>query len=170
VQIPDEDYFKQIKEICEKNNILFIADEVITGFGRTGKYFGIEHFDVVPDIMTIAKGVTSGYAALGGVVINEDIHKDLIYLSDEQFYHGYTYSGHPTSSVIASKNIEIIERENLIENARVMGEIMLEGFKYLQEKHDIVGEVRTIGLMGAIEIVKDKETNARFENPLVPHI
>ncbi|VEF47108.1 aminotransferase [Bacillus freudenreichii] len=170
VIMPPKDYFKEIKSICEENNILFIADEVITGFGRTGTYFGVEQFGIVPDIMSVAKGITSGYAALGGVIISEKIHQDLIDLSDGLFMHGYTYSGHPTACAVALKNIEIIESEGLIDNSKAMGEKMLEGFKRIQAKHEIVGEVRGLGLMGAIEIVEDKETGKRFAEPLAPSI
>lgn len=170
VIMPPANYFNEIKSICEENNILFIADEVITGFGRTGTYFGVEQFGIIPDVMSVAKGITSGYAALGGVIISEKIHQDLIDLSEGLFLHGYTYSGHPTACAVALKNIEIIENEGLIGNSKAMGEKMLEGFKRIQEKHEIVGEVRGMGLMGAIEIVKDKETNERFDNPLAPSI
>ncbi|RST74144.1 aspartate aminotransferase family protein [Siminovitchia acidinfaciens] len=170
VHLPPQDYFKEIKAICEQYNILFIADEVITGFGRTGTYFGVEQFGIVPDLMSVAKGITSGYAALGGVIISSKIHNDLIELSDGLFMHGYTYSGHPTACAIALKNIEIIEREGLVNNSKVMGEEMLDGFKWLQQEHEIIGEVRGLGLMGAIEIVKDKKTNERFNEPFAPKI
>jgi adenosylmethionine-8-amino-7-oxononanoate aminotransferase len=168
VHVPPEDYFKECKSVCDKYGILFIADEVITGFGRTGKYFGMEHFGVIPDIMIIAKGVTSGYAQLGGVVISKKIHEDLIELSTDTFLHGYTYSGHPTACAVALRNIQVIEEENLIENARLMGEEMLKGFKWIQQEQNIVGEVRGLGLLGAIELGKDKSTNERFNNPLAP--
>ncbi|MFD1707899.1 aspartate aminotransferase family protein [Siminovitchia sediminis] len=168
VHFPPKDYFKEIKSICEENDILFIADEVITGFGRTGTFFGVEQFGIIPDIMSVAKGITSGYAALGGVIISEKIHQDLIDLSDGLFMHGYTYSGHPTACAVALKNIEIIEREDLVANSKAMGEEMLAGFKWLQQEHDIVGEVRALGLMGAIEIFR--EGNERFAEPLSPKI
>lgn len=161
-------YFKEIRKICDEYNILFIADEVITGFGRTGKNFGMEHSGVLPDLMTIAKGITSGYVPLGGVVVSENIHREMIDLSHDTFFHGFTYSGHPVACAVALKNIEIIEKEGLVENARDRGIDLLNGFKWLQSKHDIVGEVRGIGLMGAIELVKDKSTNARFESPVSP--
>ncbi|MFD1706426.1 aspartate aminotransferase family protein [Siminovitchia sediminis] len=170
VHLPPQDYFKEIKAICEEHNILFIADEVITGFGRTGTFFGVEQFGIVPDLMSVAKGITSGYAALGGVIISREIHNDLIELSDGLFMHGYTYSGHPTACAVALKNIEIIEEEDLVNNSKLMGEEMLQGFKWLQQEHEIIGEVRGLGLMGAIEIVKDRKTNERFADPLAPKI
>ncbi len=115
VNLPPEGYFKEVREICNEYGILMVTDEVITGFGRTGTYFGIEHFGVVPDMMCFAKGVTSGYAQLGGVVLNDKMHQDFIALSKGTLLHGYTYSGHPMACAVALKNIEIIERENLIE-------------------------------------------------------
>jgi putrescine---pyruvate transaminase len=165
---PLENYFKEIRKICDQYEILFIADEVITGFGRTGKYFGIEHYGVIPDLMSFAKGVTSGYVPLGGVIISEKIHQDLIELSNGILFHGYTYSAHPTACAVALRNLEIIERENLVENARVMGQTLLEGFQWLQKEHDLVGEVRTLGLLGAIELVKDKVTQEKFKDPIAP--
>lgn len=168
VHIPSIEYIKECRKICDKYGILFIADEVITGFGRTGKYFGMEHFDVNPDIMSFAKGITSGYSQLGGVVISKRIHEELINLSVDTFLHGYTYSGHPTACAVGLRNIQVIEEENLIENARQMGEEMLKGFKWLQQTQDIVGEVRGLGLLGAVELVKDRNSNQRFEKPLAP--
>jgi putrescine---pyruvate transaminase len=170
VHIAPENYFKEIREICDEHQILFITDEVITGFGRTGTYFGIEHYGVVPDMMCFAKGVTSGYAQLGGVMISEKMHQDFKELSTGTLLHGYTYSGHAMACSVALKNLEIMERENLIENAKQMGAEMLAGFKQLQSKHGIIGEVRALGLMGAIEVVKDQQTNERFSTPLAPLI
>ena len=170
LHIAPQDFFKEIRKICDEYGILFITDEVITGFGRTGTYFGMDHYDVAPDMMCFAKGVTSGYAQLGGVMISEDIHKDLIELSEGTLLHGYTYSGHPMACAVALKNLEIIERENLIENSKLMGLELLNGFKQVQKQRSIVGNVRALGLMGAVEIVKNKKTNERFEEPLAPKI
>lgn len=170
VHIASKNYFKEVRSICDEHGILFITDEVITGFGRTGTYFGIEHYDVVPDMMCFAKGVTSGYAQLGGVMISDVIHQDLAELSKGTMLHGYTYSGHAMACAVALKNIEIIERENLIANSQEMGDYMLKGFQQLQQQHDIIGEVRGLGLIGAIEVVKDKETNERFASPLAAQL
>ncbi|MBT2739935.1 aspartate aminotransferase family protein [Bacillus sp. ISL-77] len=170
LHIAPKGFFEEIRKICDEYGILFITDEVITGFGRTGKYFGMDHYGVAPDMMCFAKGVTSGYAQLGGVMISEDIHKDLSEFSEGTLLHGYTYSGHPMACAVALKNLEILESENLIENARLMGEELLEGFKQLQSKRNIVGDVRALGLMGAVEIVKNKETREKFEEPLAPKI
>lgn len=170
VNIAPDGYFQEVRKICDEYGILMITDEVITGFGRTGTFFGIEHYGVIPDMMVFAKGVSSGYAQLGGVVVSEKIHNELIDLSKGTLLHGYTYSGHPMACSVALKNIEIIERENLVENSRLMGVEMLNGFKYLQKNHPIVDDVRALGLVGAIEIVKDKQKGERFETPLTPRL
>lgn len=168
VNIPQKDYFREVRKICDEYGILLIADEVITGFGRTGKFFGMEHYGVVPDMMSFAKGVSSGYAQLGGVVISEKLHQDFCELSKGTLMHGYTYSGHALACQVGLKNIEIVERENLVENAAVMGDAMLKGFQALQEKYSFIGRVRTLGLLGAIELVKSRETGELFESPLSP--
>lgn len=160
VHIAPDDYFKKIRKICDDYDILFIADEVITGFGRTGTYFGLDHYGVTPDLMCFAKGVTSGYAQLGGVVLSQLIFDDLKKLSTGTLLHGYTYSGHPMACAVALKNIEIIENENLIQNAQKMGEQMLKGFKWLQDKYSLIREVRGLGLMGAIELQSSPKQSA----------
>ena len=170
VNLPPDGYLQKVRKICDEYGILMIADEVITGFGRTGKLFGMEHYGVVPDMMCFAKGVTSGYAQLGGVMLTGRLHEDFKRLSKDTLMHGYTYSGHPTACSVALKNIEIIERENLTENARIMGEELLKGFRYLQLKHEMIGDVRALGLIGGISFVKDKATGERFETPLSPKI
>ncbi|MCJ7806387.1 MAG: aspartate aminotransferase family protein, partial [Clostridia bacterium] len=134
-----KEYFPLVREICDRYNILFICDEVITGFGRTGKMFGIEHEGVIPDIMVIAKGLSSGYIPLGAVIVSEKI---AAVLSDTIFTHGYTYGGHPVATACSLANIEIIERENLVQNAEEIGNY-LEG--RFQEFLDLpfIGEIRT---------------------------
>jgi len=169
VNIAPDGYFQEIRKICDEYNILFIADEVITGFGRTGKMFACEHYEVIPDVMLIAKGITSGYIPLGAVVVTESIQRELVDLSEGVLLHGYTYSGHATACAVGLKNIEIIERENLVENARVMGEELLKGFYEIQREIDIVGDVRAIGLIGAVEIV-DPVTNHRFPTLIAPKV
>jgi putrescine---pyruvate transaminase len=164
VHIAPENYFKEVKDICEKYGILFITDEVITGFGRTGKWFGIDHYGVTPDMMCFAKGVTSGYAQLGGVMLSEQIHNDFKELSTGTLLHGYTYSGHAMACAVALKNIELVEKENLVDNAKAMGKELLAGLKWIKEKRKIVGEVRGLGLMAAIEFV-DKDQK-RLKTPL----
>ncbi|MBU8878492.1 aspartate aminotransferase family protein [Bacillus sp. FJAT-29790] len=169
VNIAPVGYFQEIRKICDEYKILFIADEVITGFGRTGKMFACEHYGIVPDIMLLAKGITSGYIPLGAVVVTDRIHEDLIEFSEGALLHGYTYSGHATACAVGLKNIEIIENENLIENSRLMGQELLNGFYKLQKEIDIVGEVRAQGLIGAVEII-NPVTNTRFPTHIAPKI
>src|SRR5699024_9783676 len=119
-------------EICSKYNILYIDDEIICGFGRTGKMFGVEHYDVVPDMITFAKGITSGYIPLGGVIVSDQIHETLKEKSKGVMMHGFTYSGHPTSAAVGLKNIEILEKERLVKNSQNMGYILFEKLKNLQ--------------------------------------
>ncbi|CAM3571733.1 aspartate aminotransferase family protein [Aeromicrobium ponti] len=156
VHIAPEGYFQEVRKICSEFDILFITDEVITGFGRTGKMFGMEHYGVAPDMMCFAKGVTSGYAQLGGVVFSKAMFEDFKELSAGTLLHGYTYSGHPMACAVGLKNIEIIENENLIENSGKMGEEMLKGFKWIQGERELVSEVRALGLIGAVELKSDK--------------
>jgi len=162
VLIPPKDYFKEVKKLCDEYGILFIADEVITGFGRTGTMFGLENWGVIPDVMTFAKGVTSGYIPLGGVALSDHIHNVLKEQALGTMFHGFTYSGHPTAAAVGLKNIEIIEREGLVENSKRMGEKLLQGFKEIKDDLDIVGNIRGIGLLGAVELVQDIEANKRF--------
>lgn len=170
VNMAPEGYFQEVRGICDEYGILLIADEVITGFGRTGTMFGCENVGIVPDMLCFAKGVTSGYAQLGGVIVSDAIHQDFIDLSKDTLLHGYTYSGHAMACAVGLKNIEIIERENLVENAKAMGVELLAGFKKLQSKHRIVGHVRALGLIGGIQIVKNQKTGEGFESPLAPRI
>ena len=165
VNLPDEGYFKEVRKICDEHDILLIADEVICGFGRTGTKFGMEQFGIVPDIITMAKGITSGYAALGGMIISERMHKELYEKTEGNFWHGYTYSGHPVSAAVALKNLEIIENENLLENVRDVGKYMLDSFHWLKERYDNIINVRGIGLLGAITF--DRKPDA---DPLTPVI
>lgn len=159
---PSEDYLQEIRKICDENNILFIVDEVICGFGRTGKMFACEHYGVVPDVMLLAKGLTSGYAQLGAVVVRKPIHQDLIRYSEGIMMHGFTYSGHPIACSVGLKNIEIIENERLVQNSQEMGEVLGKKLQALKDEINIIGEVRYLGLLGAIEFVKDKETMELF--------
>lgn len=158
VLIPPDDYFPRVRAICDKYDVLLIADEVITGFGRTGEWFGQHLWSLRPDIMSFAKGITSGYLQLGGIQISDAIH-DAIWNAPESdtWMHGYTYSGHPAACAVALRNLEIIERDGLVENARVMGERLRKGLGGLVE-FPFVGEARGRGLLNAVEIVKDKET------------
>ncbi|GAB3794078.1 aminotransferase family protein [Virgibacillus kimchii] len=166
VLIPPKDFLQEIRKLCDEFGILYIADEVITGFGRTGKMFGVEHWEVTPDLITFAKGVTSGYIPLGGVIVSDQIHEVFKEKSEGTLFHGYTYSGHPAAAAVAMKNIEIMERDNLVENSKKMGEKLLQGFQDMKNDVNIVGDVRTLGLLGAVELVKDHKANTPFPSEL----
>ena len=153
---PPQEYWNIVRNICDRNGILLIIDEVICGFGRTGKWFGFEHFDIQPDIMTMAKGISSGYVPLGGVGCTDEIMEPI-----EIFQHVHTYGNHPVSCAAALKNIEIMQRENLVQNAYEMGNYFLEGLRTL-ESHPTVGEVRGRGLWTAIDLTTDKKDKAPF--------
>jgi adenosylmethionine-8-amino-7-oxononanoate aminotransferase len=158
VIVPPDDYFPRVREICDRYGVLLIADEVITGFGRTGEWFGLNRYGVQPDIMAFAKGVTSGYVPLGGIQISDDVRETIMTADlENRWMHAYTYSGHPTCCAVAVKNIEILERENAPARAAARGEQLLTGLKALAD-HPNVGDVRGLGLMAALEFVADKET------------
>src|SRR5690625_663900 len=161
VNLPSDGYFEEVRKICDENDILIISDEVICGFGRTGTNFWMENFGIVPDVITMAKGVTSGYAPLGGMIISEKMHKEIYEKTEGNFWHGYTYSGHPTAAAVALKNLEIIENENLIQNVRDMGAEMLKGFKWIKEQNDKVIDARGIGLLGAISLHRSEGAEAK---------
>ncbi|WP_197090941.1 aminotransferase family protein [Bacillus sp. FJAT-27231] len=160
--IPPEGYLQAIRELCDEYGILMITDEVICGFGRTGKMFGVDNWNVVPDIMTVAKGITSAYSQLGAVIMRESLRDEMAVLSEGPFFHGFTYSGHPVACAVALKNIEIIERENLVTNAKQMEAELKKGFARLEEKHPIVTKTRAIGLLAAFELYKDREKEIPF--------
>jgi taurine--2-oxoglutarate transaminase len=152
-----------VREICDRYGIVFIADEVMAGFGRTGKWFAIEHFDVVPDLMTFAKGVTSGYVPLGGVAINDAIFATF---ADRSYPGGLTYSGHPLAAAAAVATINAMEDEAMVANAARIGEEVLgPGLRELARRHVSVGEVRGRGVFWAIELVADPATR----EPLAPY-
>jgi len=153
---PPPEYWNIIREICDAYGILLIIDEVICGFGRTGKWFGVQHFDIQPDIITMAKGLSSGYVPLGGVGCTEEVLAPI-----QIFNHLHTYANHPVGCAAALKNIEIIKEEKLVENSANMGRYFLEGMKSL-ESHSIVGEVRGTGLWTAIDFTTDKKKRTAF--------
>jgi putrescine---pyruvate transaminase len=161
VIVPPADYFPRVREICDRHDVLLIADEVITGFGRTGRWFGLEHYGVAPDLLVFAKGVTSGYLPLSGVMLTHAVHESLRELHG-LFPHGFTYSGHPVACAVGLRNIEIIEKEGLVERARASGEVLRAGLETLRE-HELVGDVRSLGLLGGVELVRDRATKAPFE-------
>jgi len=138
ILIPPDGYMQRLKAICEENEIVFIADEVMTGFGRTGKWFAMQHWDVVPDMITMAKGMTSGYLPLGAVAVSEKIAAAL---EKEMLYCGLTYSGHPLLCAAAQATLRVYKEENLVENSRRLGEILHGELKRMQERHTCIGEV-----------------------------
>ncbi|MCB0945440.1 MAG: aminotransferase class III-fold pyridoxal phosphate-dependent enzyme, partial [Mycobacterium sp.] len=149
--------------ICDRYGIVFIADEVMAGFGRTGEWFAIDHFDVVPDLMTFAKGVTSGYVPLGGVAISEEIAATF---ADRAYPGGLTYSGHPLACAAAVATINVMEDEGMVANAdRIGAEVLGPGLHELAKRHPSVGEVRGLGVFWAIELVADRKTR----EPLAPY-
>jgi adenosylmethionine-8-amino-7-oxononanoate aminotransferase len=162
VLVPPVGYQRRLREICDENDILLIADEIITGFGRTGTWFASERDGVVPDFLTMAKGISSGYIPLGGALMRSKIWNVIRDADgDPNLWHGFTTSGHPVACAVALANIDVIEKENLIEAARERGEQLgrlLEELKDLPE----VGDVRRLGLMAAIELVADQETKEPF--------
>lgn len=162
VIVPPDDYFKRIREICTKYDVLLIADEVITGFGRTGKWFGLERYGIEPDIMQFAKGITSGYIPLGGIGVSDKVREVINGVpAGKRWMHAYTYSGHPTCCAVALANIDIIEKERLVERGAAAGARLLEKLRGL-ESMDGVGNVRGLGLMAAVEVVADKPTKQLF--------
>ncbi len=157
VIVPPADYFPLVRAICDKYEILFIADEVITGFGRTGEWFALKHWNVKPDILAFAKAITSGYAQLGGIQLSDEIRATMETAADsEAFMHGYTYSGHAMACAVGLKNLEIMEREEFPKRARELGQRLLDGLKMLTE-FPFVGDVRGLGLVCGVEIVSNKE-------------
>src|SRR5688572_13743350 len=162
--IPPAGYFPKMQEVCERHDVIFIADEVITGFGRLGTMWGSQALDIRPDSISFAKAVTSAYLPLGGVMVNEAIYQALL---DESrkigiFGHGYTYSGHPVSCAVALKAIEIYERDRLVEKVRAKAPLFEERLAALRE-HPLVGEAKGMGLVGGLEIVADKASKRQYE-------
>ena len=157
--VPPDDYWPLVRAICDKYDVLLIADEVITGFGRTGDMFGLTRYGIQPDIMSFAKGITSGYFPVGGIQISDAI-REIIWSGgpENSWTHGYTYSGHPTGCAVALKNIEIIEDENLAANSAAMGERLLGGLHRLAETFDHVENPRGVGLICGFEFVQDAES------------
>jgi len=153
--VPPPEYFPLLRKVCDKWDVLMIADEVMTGFGRTGKWFAMDHWDVVPDILTMAKGMTCGYLPLGATVVRKHIGDRF----KEQFFgHGATYAGHTLGCATALSLIPLYQEDNLIENSEILGRYLLEKALELKDKHPCVGDVRGLGLFVGIELVKNKKT------------
>ncbi|PYN98798.1 MAG: aspartate aminotransferase family protein [Candidatus Rokuibacteriota bacterium] len=161
---PTDDYWPLVRQVCTRHNVLLIVDEVITGFCRTGRWFATGHWRIQPDIRSFAKGVTSGYLPLGGIMVSRAI-KDTIdgVKPEDRWMHAYTYSGHPTCCAVALKNLDIMERERLWENAAAMGARLYEGLKAAFGDHPHVGDIRGgKGLLAALELVEDRATKKNF--------
>jgi taurine---2-oxoglutarate transaminase len=159
--VPPDGYLKSIREVCDRHGIVLITDEVMAGFGRTGKWFGVENWDVVPDILTVAKGINSGYVPLGAMVVRKPIAD---WVRDKYFAGGLTYSGHPLACASAIASIEAFKEEGIVENADEMGGVFAEQLRGLQERHPSIGDVRGLGCFWGLELVKNRETR----EPLVP--
>lgn len=164
VIIPPDSYWPRIREILAKYDILFVADEVICGFGRTGEWFGSDYFGNKPDLMTIAKGLTSGYVPMGGLIVSDKVFQ--VINAGGDFNHGFTYSGHPVAAAVGLANLRILKQDKLVEQVKA------ETAPYLQKRlreladHPLVGEVRGVGMLGAIELAKNKQTRERFPSDM----
>jgi len=161
VIVPPNDYFPLLRKLCDKYGLLLIADEVITGFGRTGRWFGMENWNVSADLMIFAKGVTSGYLPLSGVMLTHAIH-DTLKSVKGPFAHGFTYSGHPTACAVGLRNLQIIEEERLVERVAENGAHLQRRLQELRS-HEIVGDVRGLGLIAGVEFVRDRESKQLFD-------
>jgi taurine--2-oxoglutarate transaminase len=161
VIIPPEGYLRGLRELCDRYNILLITDEVMSGFGRTGKWFAIDHWNVVPDMITMAKGLTSGYAPLGAVAMRHEIAN---HFNEQVYQGGLTYNAHPISLAAAIANIEVLKSDALIQRSETMGKTLHRLLVHLGEKHPCIGDTRSIGLFGVLELVRDRST----KEPLAP--
>ena len=159
--VPPDGYLQSIRETCDRHGILLIADEVMAGFGRTGKWFGVDNWDVVPDILNVAKGINSGYIPLGAMVVRSPI---AVWVRDKYFAGGLTYSGHPLACASAVASIEAFKEEGIVENAAEMGGVFAGKLRDLQDRHPSIGDVRGLGCFWGLELVKNRETR----EPLVP--
>ena len=165
VQIPPPEFLPKLREICDRYDVLLILDEVVTGFGRTGRWFASEHWGVVPDIMTMAKGLNSGYAALGATTVNQKIAD---YFEDHFIHFGYTNGGQPLAFAVGSAVIEAYEQDGLIERSATLGQVLREELLGMQVRHRSVGDVRCLGLMGALELTSDRASRRSLISSIEP--
>ncbi len=159
--VPPDGYLRSVREVCDRHGVLLILDEVMAGFGRTGRWFACEHWDVVPDIITTAKGINSGYVPLGAMTVRDHVYDSI---KDRFFAGGLTYSGHPLACAVGVASIEAFREEGVVENAAAMGAYLAEALPELASRHPSVGEVRGLGLFWGLELVRNRETR----EPLVP--
>jgi taurine---2-oxoglutarate transaminase len=155
VIVPPPGYLRAIREVCDRHGIVLVLDEVMTGFGRMGRWFACEHWEVAPDILTLAKGLTSGYVPLGAMVISEELSE---WLWDRPFTSGVTTSGHPLACAVGAESIRAIREEGLLEHAAALGEALGARLHGLAERHEAIGDVRGLGLFWGLELVRDRET------------
>jgi taurine--2-oxoglutarate transaminase len=160
--VPPDGYWQAIREICDRYGMLLMVDEVMTGFGRTGKWFAIDHWDVVPDIITIAKGITGGYVPLGATCMREWVAREF---ENKQWVHGHTYSGHTLAMAAGVAAIGIYKSDGLVQRSAELGEYLMQKARELQEKHRSIGEVRGKGLFVGLELVKDRKTREPMHDP-----
>jgi len=160
ILVPPDDYWPRLREITRKHGILLISDEVMTGFGRTGEWFAVDHWKVVPDIMTIAKGLTSGYLPLGAVVVSDAIAR---HFEDKMLYMGLTYYGHPLSCAAGIATLQVYKDEDLIGNSRRLGAVLADELSRMQARLPLIGDVRALGLFSAVELVRDRGTRQPLE-------
>jgi taurine--2-oxoglutarate transaminase len=161
ILIPPDGYLRGVRELCDRHGILLIADEIMSGFGRTGEWFAVNHWGVIPDILTMAKGLTSSAVPLGAVGLRPDVYR---YFDEHVFWGGLTYNSHPLALAAALATIRVYEEDGLIEHTRKMGDVMARHHQELHDKHSSVGLVRNIGLFGILELVRSRETM----EPLAP--
>jgi len=165
VIVPPDSYWPEVKKICQHYGILLVADEVICGFGRTGEWFGSNYYDLKPDLMPIAKGLSSGYLPIGGVMVADHIMEALISKGGE-FNHGYTYSGHPVCAAVAIANLKLMIKENILQTVRESTAPYLQSRLRELGEHPLVGEARGVGMFGALELVKDKDNYIKFDKDI----
>src|SRR5690606_3766413 len=161
VIVPPVTYWPEIQRIVDQYGILLVVDEVICGFGRTGEWFGSQYYGIRPDLMPIAKGMTSGYLPMGGVIVGDRVASCLIDQGGE-FFHGYTYSGHPVAAAVGLENLRILREEGIVDYAREQAAPYLQQKTAALAEHPLVGQVRGVGMLGALELVRDKRTRERF--------
>jgi taurine---2-oxoglutarate transaminase len=165
--VPPDDYWPSIREICNKYGILLVSDEVMSGWGRTGKWFAVDNWNVVPDIITTAKGLTSGYVPLGAVIVSDDIAN---FYEDKMLWCGLTYSGHPLACAAGVATLNVYEEDGLIENAAILGNYLGQKLEDIKSRHPSVGDVRYIGLFSAIELVRDRTTKEPMSGTVMGEI
>ncbi len=165
VSVPPDGYMQRVREICDRYGILLIADEVITGFGRTGRMFGCDHWDVVPDIMTLSKGLASGYVPIGATIVGEHVAERFSGGPEGVFWHGHTFGGHPLACAAALETIAIIQEDDLVTHSASQGVRLRAGLTALADEHPSIGEVRGLGLLCGVEIVLDRATRRLSDPP-----